>query len=159
MTQAYVNYIRKTLEEMNAPNKVFKYKKIERKDILKVKRKLFCEEKLPNKKTKSEENLDAGTSTRANTPLSYTSIVDSIRTVYFMGYKLPEDKYYLCVSCFESKTGIDTDVTSLGLYVGEKPYYDRNLKSFTPTLDDYCLHCHKSLFIIRSNSIQHLDFQ
>lgn len=106
----------------------------------KVKRRLFCEEVF-----KAD---DSPCTSRSTTPLSYER--ENMRIIFFMGYKKPDDKHYMCVSCFENKYNIDTDTDTRYIYVGEKEY----TISFVPTLDEHCSVCWKKLYRVIYNNEQ-----
>lgn len=118
------------MTEAHVQAKKRKYLSEEKKE--KVKRRLFCDEKL------KEE--DSPCTSRSTTPLSYEK--KDTRIIFFVGCKKPDDKHYFCQVCFDNKYNIDTFEDSEFLYVGEREYSI----SFKPTFDEHCCVCWKKLY-------------
>lgn len=156
MTQAYVNFMKNNLKDMNTPVKKYRFKKTEKKNLDKVKVKLFCKEKLEEDPDRSvdafiEQSRALGL-IRPPTPLSYYNLVDNIRTICFNGYKLPNDKGYYCLNCFQSTHGIyiSPDNESSFLFIGERPYIDPNTyRKYQPRIDDLCSVCWTTLLTVK----------
>lgn len=119
--------------------------------LKKVKRRLFCDEPMPNRST------DIVKSTR--TPLSYSPTGSSSRTVFFMGYKqqtVESDEWY-CATCFANIHCIseEKEIPTKYLYTGEisEQEFLKKGEPFTT-----CTLCNKYLTIVRPYSSDHLDF-
>jgi hypothetical protein len=121
-----------------------------------AKKRLFSDEILED----SSAEAPSTSSTPGNrTPLSYKPLIDSLKSIFFIGYKKFDDKYFYCVDCFEDKHQIDTTDHPEYISTGERPFYDSNtLKPYQPTLTDYCIRCHKQLYIITTKDSTHLSF-
>lgn len=115
--------------------------------LQKVRRQLFCDER-PRSPT---------TGNYSATPLSYSPVGDSTRTVFFMGYKLESDKKYMCATCFGDRFHIaeDKDIDTKYLYSGEISEREF-LKKKEPF--EQCSRCEKYLTIVRPYDSACLDF-
>lgn len=119
MTEAHVKEVKTRLIDQAAKDK--------------VKRKLnfdniVCEN---NIKKKRDNNLQC---------TEYMSRSSTVR--FFLGYKKPEEKLYMCVSCFESKHNIDTNKNPdyITACVRDYKVYSR------PTNEEYCNTCSARLY-------------
>lgn len=115
--------------------------------LKKVRRQLFCDER--------PRSPPVGN--HSTTPLSYSPVGNSTRTVFFMGYKLENDKNYMCATCFGDRFHIaeNKDIDSKYLFIGEISESEF-LKSSEPF--EQCSRCEKYLTIVRPYDSTHLDF-
>jgi hypothetical protein len=130
MAQAYVE---ETFKKLNIKEDINeKEQNTEKKDVDKVRRKLFCDETVPA----VEEPIQK----RSTTPLSFE------KTVVFMFCKeFHYHEHSYCIPCFETtfKVDIEHDTRYLNWY--EIPLTG---VSYQATIRDYCCLCQKKLYCI-----------
>ena len=132
-----------------------------------LKRKTISEEKKDKVKRvlfTDERPLSPGPVQRSNTPLSYDCVGDGSQTIFFIGYKYPQDQLYRCERCFtrDIKTTHQVELEIIlhqNCTYGEKNYLQFLSEGYSE-LDctNRCDWCSVPLYIIRSYHSDHLDF-
>ena len=120
MAQAHVDLIKKRFISQSQKDK--------------VKRRLFCDETIPEKEEEPPQK-------RSSTPLSYRC---PRRIIWFLGAKKPDDKQYYCIICFEEKYSINANIETKYLYSGDRKFE----VTFQPTLGEFCCVCSKRLYSV-----------
>lgn len=98
------------------------------------------------------------------TPLSYDISSDGSQTIFFIGYKYPQDKYYQCEKCFVKNINYSHPVEleivcHKNCTYGEKNYLRFKAEGYTVSdLTNWCKVCNDPLYVIRPYHSDHLDF-
>lgn len=100
----------------------------------------------------------------ADTPLSYDISSDGSQTIFFIGYKFPQDRYYHCEKCFINTIDYSHPVEleiicHTNCTYGEKNYLQFKAEGHSVSnLTNWCKVCNAPLYIIRPYHSDHLDF-
>lgn len=144
MAEAYVSLKKKRLLE--------KRKVIEQSKKDKLKKRLFCDEKVPIESYFEDLEVDPKSRDIRSFFKKPTERTQAYRIIVFNGAKKPDDKQYYCVACFEEKYQEYVDNDSQYLFEGTRKYE----VTFQPTLDEYCCACQKALYkiVYKSKPVQ-----